>query len=130
MNIFPLWCDRPAQIKASFIQIHIVHTCPVYFGSLGFHINGVWNRGVSHLWRPANSSMIWLSVKVFFRSTMSAGFFCVGIWGMRHHFYTNGSHKPCASFKNLQKMTTDFSVLVLQGYFICVLISKREADLR
>lgn len=100
MNIFPLWCDRQARIKASFIQILIVHRRPGR--SLGFDINGMWNWGISHIRRPAISSMIWLSVKLFLLiNNVSRLLLC------RDHLYTNRPHKPvCPSktFKKLQRI--------------------------
>lgn len=128
MNIFPLWCDRQARIKASFIQIRIVHTRPGR--PLGFDINDVWNRGISHIRRSAISSMIWLSVKLFLLiNNVSRLLLCWDL-GNETSLIHKSTTQTCVSFKNLQKITTDFSVLVLQSYFICVLVSKREADLR
>lgn len=50
---------------------------------------------------------------------------------MRHHLYTDGPEKACVSFKNLQsRQQRDFGVLVLPSYFISMLVSRRETDVR
>lgn len=102
MNIFPLWCDRQARIKASFIQIRIVHTRPGR--PLGFDINDVWNRGISHIRRSAISSMIWLSVKLFLLiNNVSRLLLCRDL-GNETSLIHKSTTQTCVSFKNLQKI--------------------------
>lgn len=102
MNIFPLWCDRQARIKASFIQIRTVHTRPGR--PLGFDINDVWNRALATYGGQLFLQWLGCQLNYFFWSTMSAGSFCVRIRGMRHHLYTNRPHKPVCPSKTCKKL--------------------------